>query len=237
MDGAFDNVVGHLGVEVVHREVKPFGDAVDDVADEVEAVDGANARFDGIGGRGLRQKVNIDNGVAALGRKTDGQWTVAAVEGSVAGVVDKSDDLLSRQRGTMRAAVGLPAAEFGSIGAEVALGLVGAHAVDPVGEGMGFGMDADFHACPVGELGLQRRQSSVDARILGVLPFAALKGKVECGGLLRQFVGRAVLIVDGDVFAVKGGRNLLHEVDIALVFSQFLKEVAKLVNPAAVIFA
>lgn len=166
MNGKFDvtrgNMVAGLRGETRHREVMVFHNTVNDVTQEVVAVDAEDLDPDRIKPVLHRSKViDGDDGIPLLGSDTDGVGTVAAVDSNRAASIPEADDFAPGHGLTFIAQEVFIFRSLFQISEDMPPCLEGNRRVQPVRSRMDLIIRTDFHAVSAFEDGFDGSQTSV----------------------------------------------------------------------------
>lgn len=217
--------------EPVHRQFVPFHDAVQDVLQEVVAVDAHNFHPHRIQHVGIRDEVvDGDDGVALFRGHPDGDRAVAAVDGHMAARILEADDLAAGHRIAVGAEGVLRLRQLVHVVLDLAAGLVGGDGVLPVRLGMGRRVGADLHAVSALEFGPKGGQPPIDAGIASVVAKIHRIGEVKRRGALGQGDRLAFRGERHDILVVEGGPDAAHQG--FGVLSQLLEHVRQAGEPA-----
>ena len=219
-----------MGREPVHRQLVPFHDAIQDVLQEVVAIDAHDFYPHRIQHFGIRDEiVDGDDGIALFRGHPDGDRAVAAVDGHVTARILEADDFAAGHRVTVGAEGVLRLRKLVQVVLDLAAGLVGGDGVLPIRLGMGRRVGADFHAVSALEFGPKGGQPAVDAGIAGVVAKVHRIGEVERCGALGQGDRLAIRGERHDILVVEGGPDAAHQG--FGVLGQLLEDVGQALEP------
>ena len=187
LDGAVHNEVHGHRMQALDRESKLVGDAVDDVAQKMIAVDGFHMDGDRVENVYLFLELHGYDAVSKLRCHSNGIGAVTLMNTDAAVCLLESDNFFARDRLAMFAAVVGGNSFLGQEGVDVPLGLISDDMVWPVLLGAYVLVGTYLYAVTTAKDGLDGAELAVDMGILGVHTHLGmnLEGKIQGSGSLR----------------------------------------------------
>lgn len=225
-----------FGVEGVDGESEALGYALDEVDEEMVAVNGGDNDCLGIK-RCVGLVIDRNDIVAPLRGKANGGGTVALVNGheGVVARIAESDNFLVGDGVADGTADEISLGALGEIVGDGFLGLVGDAAFEPVLAGLHFGIGEHLNDVATVETGLYRGEEVVYPGVAGMLSGLGryFIGEIEDGGFLRHHDGFAMGGESHDVVVVERGDDLVDELCSGVVLTDNVADhVAELAYPA-----
>ena len=157
VDQALHDLVLGDGADLVHKDVALLDETVDDVTQQVVAVDGRDLDADGVGAVRVFLEGSRHDGIAILGSELDGFRTMPGMQGQPALLVLEAHDIVAGQGiadgAALEARILLVLEQFVQPPAR----LEGLGEIQPFGLGTDGVADADLHAVAPVKLGPQGR--------------------------------------------------------------------------------